>query len=151
MMVRFLAVAMSAFALTAGALAQTEPADERPVEVMVLGVYHFANPGHDLNNVEVGDVLAAKRQAELDALGKALASFKPTVVATEAQAEPPYLDTRFDDFTPADLAEVRNEITQIGYRVAMLAGVDRVYGIDEQPEGDEPDYFPYGRVTAFAE
>jgi len=34
-------------------------------EVLVLGTYHMANPGHDLFNTKADDVLAPKRQAEI--------------------------------------------------------------------------------------
>ncbi len=117
-----------------------------PVRVMVLGVYHFANPGADLNNAKVDDVLTPQRQKELAALAETLKTFQPTVVAVEASAEPPYADTGYSGFKPADLTKERNEVVQIGYRVAHAADIDRVYAIDEQPSEGEPDYFPYDRV-----
>lgn len=122
-----------------------------PVRVMVLGVYHFANPGADLNNAKVDDVLTPQRQKELAALAKTLKTFQPTVVAVEASAEPPYADSDYSGFKPEDLTKERNETVQIGYRVAHVADIDRVYAIDEQPSEGEPDYFPYGRVQQQAE
>ncbi|WP_164115684.1 DUF5694 domain-containing protein [Sphingorhabdus sp. Alg239-R122] len=131
--------------------AKAEEAQAEPVRVMVLGTYHFANPGLDLNNAKADDVLAEKRQRELAALAVTLKTFSPDAVAVEARAAPPYADSGYMAFTPADLGRERNETVQIGYRTAHLAGIDRVYAIDEQPEGDEPDYFPYGAVAAQAE
>lgn len=129
------------------ALAEDKVDEARePVRVMVLGVYHFANPGADLNNAKVDDVLTPQRQKELAALAETLKTFQPTVVAVEASAEPPYADAGYRDFKPTDLAKERNETVQIGYRVAHVADIDRVYAIDEQPSEGEPDYFPYDSV-----
>jgi hypothetical protein len=45
---------------------------------MILGVYHFSNPGHDVHNAKVDDVTTPQRQAELAELATRLAQFKPT-------------------------------------------------------------------------
>ena len=36
-----------------------------PIQVMVLGTYHFGNPGLDLHNMKVESVLTPAKQAEL--------------------------------------------------------------------------------------
>src|SRR6266480_6379038 len=53
-------------------------------EILVLGVYHMANPGHDIVNMQADDVLAPKRQAELAQLVEVLKNFHPTKIAIEA-------------------------------------------------------------------
>src|ERR671927_221628 len=53
-------------------------------EVLVLGVYHMANPGRDIVNMQADDVLAPKRQAEIAELIAVLEKFQPTKVAVEA-------------------------------------------------------------------
>lgn len=138
---------LAAPVLAAPAQAQSD----EPVTVMVLGTYHFGNPGMDLNNMEADDVLSDRRQAELAMLNTVLLEFQPTVIALESQAAPPYRDTSYETFTLEQLGEVREEAVQIGYRLAHSAGVERVYSIDEQPAADEPDYFPFGAVAAHAE
>ena len=140
----------------AGARAQERPdapspADENEVTVLVLGTYHFANPGMDLNNVDAVDVLSDRRQAELERLSRALVAFEPTVVAVEDTALPPYEAEGWATFTDDMLATTPNERVQIGFRVARDAAVDRVYAIDEQPGEGEPDYFPFDAVLDFAE
>lgn len=139
---------LAAVATATTAAAQTAPA---PIDVMVLGTYHFDSPGLDLNNVEVDDVLKPRRQAELEAVAAAIVRFRPTKVMIERRVDKPDLvDTRYTDWQPADLAETRDERIQLGYRIARRAGVTRVYGIDEQPTAGEPDYFPFGAVDAYA-
>lgn len=122
-----------------------------PVEVMVLGAYHFANPGLDLNNVKVDSVLTPRRQAELAKVAKAIDVFRPTHVMVEMQSNAPDLAvTDYASFDDAMLAKDPNEIVQIGYRIARNAGLKAVYGIDEQPKDDEPDYFPFDKVQEAA-
>lgn len=81
------------FALTMvsaiAALAQ-QAATEKPeppaarAQVLVLGVYHMANPGRDVFNMTADDVLAPKRQAEIAQLIEVLKRFQPTKIAIEA-------------------------------------------------------------------
>ena len=137
----------------AAALASPAAAAEegKPVEVMVLGTYHFGNPGLDLNNMKADDVTKPARQAELEALAAALAEFRPTKIMVEAQPRTPdMVDPRYAGFTPARLATDRNETAQIGYRLAYRLGHKKVYAIDEQPGEGEPDYFPFDKVAAYA-
>lgn len=127
------------------------PAAAEPVQVMVLGTYHFGNPGQDLNNVRADDVTQPRRQAELEALARAVSEFRPTKVMVErVVAAPDLVDVKFAGFAPAVLASDPDERVQIGYRIAHRLKLGRVYGIDEQPGPGEPDYFPFGKVADFA-
>ncbi len=126
-------------------------APQQPVQVMVLGGYHFGNPGRDKVNAHVDDVTTPQRQRELEALADAIAEFRPTRVMVEAQRPGPTYDvTDFATFSPNVLKTDRDETTQIGYRIAARAGLQSVQGIDEQPGKGEPDYFPIDRVEAYA-
>lgn len=144
--------AAAAYAVqSAAATAETENKGA-DVQVMVVGSFHMGNPGQDIVNAEVENMLAPGRQAELAKVAEALAAFRPTVIAVERVSEPPeYLDQKFAAFSPEDLAKVADERHQIAYRLAALTGVTRVYGIDEQPGEGEPDYFPFGKLAAQAE
>jgi hypothetical protein len=85
-----------------GSIASAQSAE--PVQVMVLGTYHFANPGQDINNVKADDVLKPRRQMELEALAAAVASFRPTKVMVERVARTPdVIDPQFASFTPDKL------------------------------------------------
>lgn len=122
-----------------------------PIEVMVLGAYHFGNPGLDTNNIKVDSVLTPQRQADLARVAKALAAFKPTHVMVEMQSEAPdFAIAEYGRFDDAMLASEANEIVQIGYRTARAAGLKAVNGIDEQPKDGEPDYYPYDKVQETA-
>lgn len=121
------------------------------ISVLVLGAYHFDNPGRDVNNLDAEDVRAPARQAELEVLAEEIAAFRPTAIAIERVAPPPYIDNGYASFTPEALAEDRDERVQLAYRIAHNTGINRVYAIDEQPADDEPDYFPFDTVQAFVE
>jgi hypothetical protein len=141
---------LSVFSIAAAA--QERPkAPPEPIQVMVLGTYHFANPGRDVANLEVDDVLAPQRQREIQTLVQTLAEWKPTKVAVESQAAAPKLEVAAYAEVEQQLRTQRNESVQIGFRLAHATGLDTVYGIDEQPSEGEPDYFPFGKVQAFAQ
>jgi hypothetical protein len=116
-------------------------------EVMILGTYHMANPGRDLHNLKADDVLVDKRQRELAAVADALAKFKPTRVAVEADTDngAPARLAKYHDYVAGTLPESRNEVVQIGYRLAKRVQLPEVYGIDV--EGD----FPFEAVQKFAD
>lgn len=121
-------------------LAQT-PAP--PVQVMIVGVSHMDNPGHDLHNMKHDDVLQAGRQAEIVALTRDLARFNPTQVAIEQDKVP--ANEAYAAYLAGTLPPSRNERVQLGFRVASLAHLTTIRGIDA--DGD----FPYPPVKAYAE
>ncbi len=142
-----------------GACTQKNPNAGKPVksvnpndiQVMVLGTYHFANPGQDIANVKSDDVLTPTRQAELARTANALATYKPTLIVVERQTQAPeYIDTHYTNFSKQDLLEKKDERVQIAYRLANQLGLKQVYGIDEQPDEGEPDYFPFGKLMEHA-
>jgi hypothetical protein len=140
-------VAAMALAITGAVPA----AAAEPIEVMVLGTYHFDNPGRDIHNIQAEDVLTPERQAELRAVAEAIAAFRPTRIMIERVAKTPDLvDPNFAAFTPAQLSEQRDERVQIAYRIAHDLKLDKVYAIDEQSGPGEPDYFPFGKVMTYA-
>jgi hypothetical protein len=120
------------------AAAAAEPA---PVQVIVLGTFHMANPGHDLHNQKVDDVLAPERQAQIAAVVEALARFAPTRVAVEWPAE--IVAERYPKYLAGTLPASRNEVVQLGFHLGKLAHAP-VEGIDV--DGD----FPYGPVEEWA-
>src|ERR1041384_502852 len=67
------------YSLTCNDQVSTDPSKEeaKRAEVLVLGVYHMANPGHDIFNMQADDVLAPKRQQEIVELAGVLKKFKP--------------------------------------------------------------------------
>ncbi len=113
-------------------------------EVLVLGVYHMANPGHDIFNTKADDVLAPKRQQEIAELARVLEKFAPTKVAVEADVWSQRVPKEYGDYLVGKYTLSRNEIDQIGYRVAKDMGHKAVYPVDV--DGD----FPFQRLVNYA-
>jgi hypothetical protein len=128
--------------LPAAGLAQSQ-SDVPPVSVMIVGGFHMSNPGRDMHNVVVGDVLAPAPQAELARIADALNAFHPTAVMGEWEAG--VASERYAQFLAGTLPPSRNEVVQLGFRLARRAGLPRFYGIDT--EGD----FPFEPVQSFAQ
>lgn len=112
-------------------------------EVLVVGVYHMANPGRDVFNMQADDVLAPKRQAELTELLEVLKRFQPTKIAIEAD---PYgrRKQEYADYLAGKHTLSRNENDQIGYRLAKELGHKAIYPVDADGE------FPWPRVVNYA-
>ena len=113
-------------------------------EVLVLGVYHMGNPGRDVFNTQADDVLTPKRQAEMAELITVLKRFRPTKIAVEADVGSQRIARRFSDYVAGRDTLTRNEVDQIGFRLAKELGHSAVYPVDV--EGD----FPWPRFTNYA-
>lgn len=107
-------------------------------EVLVLGTYHMANPGNDVYNTEADDVLSARRQAEIRAVVEALVSFEPTRVALESDFGTDRVVEGYRAYLAGERELTRNEIDQIGYRVAEAMGHSTVYPVDGDVDGIDP-------------
>lgn len=103
------------------------------VQVMLLGTYHFAAPGNDAVRQRIDDVLTARRQAELDELATRLAKWDPDQIAVEWPFT--FRDStvaRFARFSAGTLTPTRNEVVQIGFRLARRLRHDTVHPIDAE-------------------
>jgi hypothetical protein len=125
-----------------GAAASAPPAGR--AEVLVLGVYHMANPGRDLFNMKADDVLSPKRQAEIAELVAVLKAFRPTKVAVEADFWNEDVAKRYADYVAGTHELSRNETEQVGFRLAKELGHKAVYPVDV--DGD----FPFLRLQNYA-
>ncbi len=141
-----------AFALTLGATPPAASQQSVPeklaaparAEVLVLGVYHMANPGHDIFNMQADDVLQPRRQADIAQVIAALKKFRPTKIAVEGEIGDGRIPRLYADYLAGKHELTRNEIEQIGFRLAGELGQRTVYPGDV--EGD----FPFQRVVNYA-
>lgn len=115
-----------------------------------MGPIIWGNPGRDIVNVAADDVTSTTRQREIAAVTEALAGWKPTKILIEREQAAPFTVPDYRSFTTERLATDRNEIVQIGYRLAHRMGHKDVYAFDENGGPGEPDYFPFDKVEAYA-
>ena len=122
--------------------------DAPPTEVMILGTYHFANPGADEVNIEADDVLSSARQSEIRAVAESLSRFEPTNVAVEIpvadSSRSSQLDSLYRAYTRGSHDLTRNEVQQIGFRLAERFGHEQLYPIDYR------NAFPFDEVMGYA-
>lgn len=121
-------------------LAQVAPR----AEVLVLGMFHMANPGHDIHSSQVDDVLSPRRQGEIVQVVERLKRFRPTKIAVESNVGSQRVKQEYAKYLAGSYQLSRNEIDQIGYRLAKELGHQAVYAVDE--DGD----FPFLRVRNYA-
>jgi Family of unknown function (DUF5694) len=134
------ALLLAVLAIPVAAAAQ---GDSRP-EILVLGTYHMANPGRDVHNMQADDVLSPKRQREIAQLVDVLKRFRPTKIAIESHVGSKRIAQEYADYLAGKYTLTRNEIDQIGFRLAKELGHQAVHPVDE--DGD----FPYYRVLNYA-
>lgn len=139
-------VALFSLVLVSAVIASGQEKQATPAraEVLVLGVYHMANPGQDIFNTKADDVLAPKRQAEMARVIEALKKFNPTKIAVERNAGDKRIEKDYADYLAGKHELTRNEIEQLGFRLAKELGHKSVYAVDADGE------FPYLRVVGYA-
>lgn len=111
-------------------------------QVLIVGTYHFANPGKDMHNMDAVDVLTDDAQRQIAAIADAIGRFRPTRVFVEWPEA--LVDERYAAYLDGSLPPSRNEVVQLGFRLAKAHGLDRVHGIDVEGE------FPYQAVLDWA-
>ena len=103
--------------------------------IMILGSGHLANPGADAYNFKMDDVLAPKRQRELEQLVVQLKEFRPTKVALEVDERfEPEINANYQGYLKGAYELQRGEWDQIGFRLAKQMGHPKLYGVDYWPE-----------------
>ncbi len=103
--------------------------------VMILGSWHFSNPGMDRFNTKTDDVLAPKRQSEIKQAVERLKEFKPSKIAVEV--DPSRCDAEnqnYQGYLNGTYELGPYEGDQIGYRLAKEFGHSRVYCVDHWAE-----------------
>jgi hypothetical protein len=101
-------------------------------KALVLGTYHMENPGLDKFNMKADDIGTPKRQQEVEAFVNLLASFKPTKICLEyPYAKRQKLNENYAAYLNGKYELKKNEIDQIGFRLAKKLGLKEVFAVDK--------------------
>ena len=101
------------------------PQTQQPIEVMVLGTFHFTG-APDFN-----DVMAPDQQAEIQAVVDSLSAFRPTKLALEwTHDEAARFDSLYTAYRSGRHELTPNERQQLGFRLADRRGHEQVYAVD---------------------
>lgn len=153
-LVRVAVTAGCALILIAAAAGSPESSAQSPppARVMLLGTFHFDNPGRDAVKFTPIDVMRKSEQDYLVALAERLADFAPTKVVLEYRSDRDSLiNARYADYLVGHFDLPRNEIYQIGFRVARLRKHARVYGFDATTPDEESPLWRYLATDSLAE
>jgi len=127
--IRFITFGLVSLLATA-ALAETPP----PAKVMLLGTFHFADPGQDAVKTRSLDVTRPESQQYLDALSRRIANeFRPTRILLEyAPENDATVNDRYRQYLDGSYELPVNEIYQLGFRIARHSGLDAVGSWDHR-------------------
>ncbi len=99
--------------------------------ILLLGCGHWSNPGLDFLSVEFDDMLAPRRQREIEEVLAFLKRFAPTKVALEVMADSAEeLNQEYREYRAGTFALTANERHQLGFRLAAAHDHDKLYAID---------------------
>ena len=106
---------------------------KKPVKVLLLGTFHFDNPGLDVAKFQDANILSAKRQQEVQEVNKLLKVFAPDKIFIEAT---PGRQSSIDSSVAAYKAGKKQleatEVQQLAFRLAKELNLNTVYGVDYQ-------------------
>jgi Family of unknown function (DUF5694) len=115
------------------AVSGTAPTAPVKTEVMMIGVFHFANPQLDSVKSETINVMTPASQRYLEQLTDRIAKFKPTVVLLEFDpASTAEIQEKYERYRQKKFDLPANEIYQLGFRIARKANLSHVHSFDEQ-------------------
>ena len=95
--------------------------ERQPTKVLLLGTFHFGYPnadGHKVDSSKFIDVLSSVRQKEMEELAQVIQRFRPTRIYVEGWNQS-FHDSLYKAYLQGTYNLGRNEIYQLGYRVAL--------------------------------
>lgn len=126
-MIKKLLYSFAVLLITLPAVAQ----NKQPVKVLLLGVFHFSNPGLDVAKFASADILSEQRQKEVLAVAEKLKQFSPDKIFIEGVPEEQNkIDSLLEQYKKGKYTLSSNEIDQLGIRLAKELNLSKVYPID---------------------
>lgn len=106
-------------------------AQQKKTQVLLLGSFHFDNPGLDVAKFENANILSAQRQKEVLEVVEKIKQFRPDKIFIEMPAErQPKLDSSFTKYKAGELKLSASETHQIAYCVAKELNHPGLYAVD---------------------
>lgn len=116
-------------------------------QLVLLGVYHFSNPGLDVAKVNTDHVQSDRRQGEIKAVVDALKGYKPDQIFIEhLPGQQARIDSLYQQYRQGKLRGRTDEVDQLAFRLAdapnLSPGQIRCV--------DSPGDFPYDSLLRVA-
>jgi hypothetical protein len=125
-------------------------------DALLIGTFHFNNPGQDVVKTKAFDILSKESQHELELIADRIKKFKPDKVFVEWEyADQLGLDTLYNHYLigsfeqyinskfPSSNFYRENEIFQLAFRAAKKSNLPKVYAVDVRNNN-----FPYDSLIA---
>ena len=104
---------------------------QKPVKALLLGTFHFDNPGLDVAQFQDADILSAKRQQEVTEVVSLLKQYAPDKIFIEAApASQIQIDSSVAAYKAGKKELGASEVQQLGYRLAKELDLPSVYAVD---------------------
>jgi len=117
-----------------------EAAGIEPTEILLLGTFHFDDQGLDTYKPQNSfDPLDDDRQDEIEDVVDDLADWEPTMVCVErVPSVQDRVDGWYAEYRAGGMRDRRNEIVQIGFRLADQLEHEQVHAVDARGSWLEP-------------
>ncbi|WP_375435764.1 DUF5694 domain-containing protein [uncultured Hymenobacter sp.] len=132
-------------------------AQTKQAELLLIGTFHFHNPGADLAKIKTFDVLTPKVQSELETITNKINQFAPDKIFVEwawddqtglDELYTQYLSGKYEEYVMVKYTNpkgrdfyLKNEIIQLGFRAGKKAKLTKIYALDYNKTA-----FPYDSV-----
>jgi hypothetical protein len=104
---------------------------EKEVKILLLGTFHFDNPGLDVAKFKDADILSPKRQKEVEEVTSLLKKYAPDKIFIEGvTAAQPQIDSLYSMYKAGNKKLSASETEQLGFRLANQLGLSTLYGVD---------------------
>jgi hypothetical protein len=111
--------------------AAAQQKNKKEIKVLLVGTFHFDNPGLDVAKFKDADILSPKRQAEVEEVVRLLKVFSPDKIFIEAiPSRQLQIDSSFAAYKIGKRKLGASEVDQLGFRLAKLLGLSTLYGVD---------------------
>jgi hypothetical protein len=121
-------------------------AQQHKTKVLLLGSFHFDNPGLDVAKFDNANIMSEKRQKEVMEVVEKLVQFKPDKIFVEVPVSGQgKLDSNLLKFKSGGLDLAAGELYQLGFRVAKALNHNNLYAVDYR-EAD----FPFDSLVSSA-
>lgn len=141
-MLKTLYAVLAVLALISCTSPTAQPETEQPEstkQALLIGTFHYHNPGADVAQTKSFDVLSSSAQRELEEISEKIKNYNPDQVLVEWPYDKQqqldslyqlYLEDNY--FTNDSLSDfyLKNEIFQLAFRVAKKTGLKSVQAVD---------------------
>lgn len=100
-------------------------------QILLIGTFHFENPGHDVAQINTFNVMSAKSQNELNKISDKIKKFGPNKIFVEWQYnKQAKLNEFYNSNTDSLLQKDSDEIVQLALRTAKKLNHKQLFAID---------------------